>query len=94
MIILIEGQEKELFVGDTIITKEGNSLLIVSAEGFNLSDCGAKAEFIAIDVKFGSMESYFSCFHEIAVLYDIADVIPNEKSFARTNAKFETSMQN
>jgi hypothetical protein len=86
MILTFDGKEKELFVGDTIITKEGNRLLLVSAEGFNLSDYGVKAEFIVINAKFGSMESYFSYFHEITESYDIADIIPNEKSFSRGNS--------
>lgn len=58
---------------DTILTENGN-YLIVSAEGFNLKDEGAEANYILINVKYGSMEGHVHSLDEIQTYYIVKGV--------------------
>lgn len=87
MIVNIEGKEYEFYVGDTIVTDYGQHLLVVDGSDFNLKDYEHEANFLLIDVKYGTIEGYEQDFYEIPDNYNIVDIVPNEKSFARMEWK-------
>jgi hypothetical protein len=75
----------EFLVGDTFVTKDGKEYLVISADGFGLSDEGSKANFIIVDIKCGDMEGYTDDFNDIWKWYAIDKVIPNLNSHERRN---------
>jgi hypothetical protein len=87
-LILKNGNETiEFLVGDTFVTKEGKEYLVISSDGFCLSDEGSKANFIIVDLKYGDMEGYGEDLNDIWRYYDISKVIPNPYSSERRNRK-------
>lgn len=83
-LILKNGNEtREFLTGDTFVTKEGKEYLVISADGFCLSDEGSKANFIIVDVKYGDMEGYGEDLNDIWRYYAIEKVIPNPYSSER-----------
>jgi hypothetical protein len=82
MELIINDENVSLFSGDTVVTTEGE-YLIVSANGFDLKDNGICAEYILIDTKYGNMQGYLENLDEIWQFYNIKEVIPNYNSIER-----------
>lgn len=79
---LNNGYMAEFLPGDTIVAEEGE-YLVISAQGFDLSDEGSEARYILVDVKEGIMEGYLYSLNELWETYSVIAVEQNHKSLAR-----------